>query len=110
LNRAPRPGEVAEYRPSALDAQSRVIYGGIAFLPNLNPGSNVLILQGTSMGGSEIALEVLENPALFQDLVRRVTQKRGKGSLPYFEALIRTRTQNGVAGESTILACRTLSE
>ena len=74
-NRAPEPGEEAEYQPSALDSLSRVIYGGIAFLPNLNRGSNVLILQGTSMAGLEVALEVLDNPALFRDLV--ATSHRG---------------------------------
>jgi hypothetical protein len=109
-NRSPQPGEEVEYHPSALDEQSRVIYGGIAFLPNLNRGSNVLIIQGTSMGGSEMALEVLDNPAPFRDLLRRVTSGKRAGEAPYFEALIRTRTINGVAGESTIVASRLLGE
>jgi hypothetical protein len=87
-----------------------VIYGGIAFLPNLNQGGNVLIVQGTSMGATEGALEILENPTLFQNLVRRLTPNRRKGELPYFEALIRTRTLNGVAGESAIVAYRVLGE
>jgi hypothetical protein len=109
-NRAPQTGEEAEYRPSPLDPQTRVIYGGIAFLPNLNRGSNVLILQGTSMGGSEIALEILQNPALFRDLIRVVKAGRTSSQLPYFEALIRTRTRNGVAGEFTIIGTRVLGE
>ena len=105
-NRAPKPGEEAEYQASALDSLSRVIYGGIAFLPNLNRGSNVLILQGTSMAGLEVAMEVLDNPALFLDLARRVSAGQKDGDLPYFEALIRTRTLNGVAGESSIVGWR----
>uniref|UniRef100_Q027J0 Uncharacterized protein n=1 Tax=Solibacter usitatus (strain Ellin6076) TaxID=234267 RepID=Q027J0_SOLUE len=109
-NRSPQAGEEAAYHPSSLDEQSRVIYGGIAFLPNLNRGGNVLIIQGTSMGGSEIGLEVLDNPALFRDLLRRVAAARRAGEIPYFEALIRTRTMNGVAGESTIVASRVLGE
>jgi len=110
VNRAPQPGEEAEYWPSALDALSREIYGGIAFLPNVNRESNVLILQGTSMAGPEVALEVLDNPALLRDLVRRVGTGRREGELPYFEALIRTRTLNGVASESAIIASRVLGE
>jgi hypothetical protein len=110
LNRAPQSGEEAEYQPSALDALSRVIYGGIAFLPNVDQQSNVLILQGTSMAGPEAALEILDNPALFRDLVRRVSAGRRDGELPYFEALIRTRTLNGVANESAIIASRVLGE
>ena len=110
VNRAARPGEEAEYRPSALDALSRVIYGGIAFLPNVNRESNVLMLQGTSMAGMEVTLEVLDNPGLFRDLVRRVGAGRRDGELPYFEALIRTRTLNGVAGESAIVSSRVLGE
>lgn len=109
-NRAPQPGEELQYRPSPLDPQTRVIYGGIAFLPNLNGGSNVLILQGTSMGGAEIALEILENPDLFGDLILRVKAGRTSGPLPYFEALIRTRARNGVAGEFTIIGSRVLGE
>lgn len=110
FNRAPQPGEEAQYLPSALDAQSRVIYGGIAFLPNLTPGSNVLVVQGTSMGASEIALEVLTNPTLFEDLLRHIAPDGRTSALPYFEALIRTRTLSGVAGESTIVASRVLSQ
>ncbi len=110
LNRIPRPGEEAEYQPSALDALSRVIYGGIAFLPNVDRQSNVLILQGTSMAAPEAALEILDNPALFRALVRRISAGRRDGELPYFEALIRTRTLNGVADGSTIVASRILGE
>jgi hypothetical protein len=107
-NRAPQPGEEREYRPSALDELSRVIYGEIAFLPNLNGGSNVLLIEGTSMAASEMALEIADNPALFRGLLQRLQLKNGE--LPYFEALFRTRTVNGVAGESEIVATRTLRE
>lgn len=110
VNRAPRAGEDAQYEPSPLDPQTRVIYGGIAFLPNLNHASNVLIIQGTSMGGTEIALDILENPELFRDLVKRMTAAKPSAKLPYFEALIRTRTRNGVAGEFTIVASRVLGD
>ena len=107
VNRSPQKGEESEYHPSALDATSRLIYGAIAFLPSLNRESNVLILQGTSMGGTEGALELLGNPALSQDLIRHVTGRSPRdGPLPYFEALIRTQTVNGVAGDSSITAFR----
>jgi hypothetical protein len=109
VNRAPQKGEETEYRPSALDATSRVIYGAIAFLPNLNQGGNVLILQGTSMSGSEVALDFLDKPSLFRDLARRLGPT-GDGSLPYFEALIRTQSVNGVAAESSIAACRVVGK
>ncbi len=62
------------------------------------------------MAGLEVALDVLDSPALFGDLVRRVSSGRRDRELPYFEALIRTRTLNGVAGESSIVGCRILSE
>jgi hypothetical protein len=108
VNRTPQKGEEAEYRPSALDATSRVIYGAIAFLPNLSRGSDVLILQGTSMSASESALEFLDNPSLFHDLMRRLNAGRD-GTVPYFEALIRTQSVNGVAAESSIAACRVIA-
>jgi hypothetical protein len=109
VNRAPQNGEQTEYKPSALDATSRVIYGVIAFLPNLNRGSNVLIFQGTSMSGSEVALDVLDNPALFHDLLQRLGPNQD-GTLPYFEALIQAQSVNGVAAESSIVACRVIAE
>jgi hypothetical protein len=109
VNRSPRQGEAAEFRPSALDATTRVIYGGIAFLPNLHRNGNVLIVQGTSMGGTEMALELLGNPSLFQDLLRRITGRVPDATPPpFFEAVIRTQTMNGVAGESSIVACRVI--
>jgi len=104
VNRAPRTGEEEEYLPSPLDATTRDIYGLIAFVPNLNHESDVLILQATSMAGTEVALETLANPALFRELQRQM----GSGKLAHFEALIRTRTLNGTAGESSILATRVL--
>ena len=104
VNRAPRAGEQEEYLPSPLEATTRDIYGLIAFVPNVNHESDVLILQATSMAGTEVALETLDNPALFRELQRQM----GSGKLAHFEALIRTRTLNGVAGESSILATRVL--
>lgn len=110
VNREPRPGEQATYQPSALDALSREIYGGIAFLPNVNGQSNVLILQGTSMAAPEAELEILDNPALLRNLARHLGAAKRDGELPYFEALIHTRTLNGVASESTVIASRVLGE
>jgi hypothetical protein len=107
VNRAPQKGEESRYLPSALDATARVIYGSIAFLPNLNHDSSVLILQGTSMGGTEVALELLGNESQFQDLIRRITGRTPRdGAPPHFEALIRTQSINGVAAESSIAAYR----
>jgi len=109
VNRSPQKGEEREYRPSALDATTRVIYGAIAFLPNLNRDNNVLILQGTSMGGTEVALELLGNDSQFQDLMRRMTGRAPRdGALPHFEVLIRTQSINGVAAESSIAGYRLL--
>jgi len=106
VNRAPQKGEESKYLPSALDATTRVIYGSIAFLPNLNRDSSVLILQGTSMGATEVAVELLGNESQFQDLIRRITGRARDGAPPYFEALIRTQSINGVAAESSIAAYR----
>ena len=110
VNRTPRPGEQALYQPSALDALSREIYGGIAFVPNVDGQSNVLILQGSSMAATEAALEVLDNPAKLRDLAGRLGARRMDGELPYFEALVRARSLNGVASESTVIASRIIGE
>jgi hypothetical protein len=62
------------------------------------------------MAGTEIALDVVDNPPLFQDLVRHVSNGRRSGELMFFEALIRAHTLNGVAGESSIVASRVVGE
>jgi hypothetical protein len=107
VNRSPQKGEERQYDPSALDATTRVIYGSVAFLPNLNRENNVLILQGTSMGATEVALELLGNESQFSDLVRRITGRATRdGPPPHFEALFRTQSINGVAAESSLAAYR----
>jgi hypothetical protein len=105
-NVAPRPGEQTEYRPSPLDATTRDIYGEMALLPNVNGEASVLILQGTSMAATEACLDIAANGPLFRELLRRVQAGRPGPDLPYFEALIRTRTTSGVAGETSIVAVR----
>jgi hypothetical protein len=105
-NRAPRPGEEAVYRPGPLESPSRDTYGGIALVPNLHRGSSVLLVQGTAMAASEVALEMVDNPALFRELMRCLGSGKSASGLPYFEALIRTRTVNGVSGETSVIACR----
>jgi hypothetical protein len=110
VNRAPRPGEESVYRSGSLESPSRVIYGGLAYLPNLLRGSSVLILQGTAMAGTEVSLEVLDNAVLFRALMQCVGAGKPVSSLPYFEALVRTRTVNGVSGETSVVACRQPAE
>jgi len=107
-NVAPQPGEQPEYRPSPLDATTRDIYGVLAFLPNLNGETNVLILEGTSMAATEACLEITGNAALFRELTHRLQADGFGAELPHFEALIRTRTTSGVAGEMSIVAVRLL--
>jgi len=65
----------------------------------------VLILEGTSMAGTESAADfVFENGRLLPFLEKI---RNPNGALPYFELLLQSNNVNGTASESEIIAYRT---
>ncbi|MDR3718020.1 MAG: hypothetical protein P4K98_04410 [Bryobacteraceae bacterium] len=93
VNRKPRAGEQAEYRPTHSGAE-RVVYGGVALLPGPQHRGNVLILLGTSFAGGETACEFITNEKLCSRFLEKLTAE-SKGRLPYFEVLLRTVSISG---------------
>jgi hypothetical protein len=104
-NRAPQPGEQAEY-PPVEEGAKRTVYAAVAFVRNLNDGGNVLIIAGSSSGAQEIAAEFVTNEKLLNAFANRIL--KGRNRLPHFEILIRTITLAGVAQEPEIIAYRVL--
>ena len=102
-NRAPRSGESQVYKLVPDDPDHRA-YAVVAFVPNLNRTGNVLIVEGTTMAGTEAAADfsfegnrllTLLHPYLHPD-----------GTLPHFEILLQTSNIGGGAPESSVVSYR----
>ncbi len=104
LNRAPRDKEAPRWDSVYADAQHRV-YGVVAYLPNLNGDGNALILEGTSMAGTESAWDFVSDDSQLSPFLDPI--RRSDGSIPHFEIVLGTNNFNGSAAKSTVLAWRT---
>lgn len=104
-NVKPAPGEPDTYRATARSGQPGDAYGLVAWLPNLDATGSVVTLSGTNMEGTEAAAELLLNTASFEKLRARLGGPEA-GSFPYFEALIRARSQAGAGSGAEIVAVR----
>jgi len=105
LNRKPLNGEPTQWTSNYGDANHRV-YGVVAFLPNLTGTGSVLILEGTSMPGTESAWNFVADTSQLLPFLDRI--KRADGSIPHFQCVLGTENMNGSSVKSTILAWRVI--
>ena len=103
LNRSPRPEEPKQWDSVGNDPQRRV-YCLVAYVPNLAGKGNALILEGTSMSGTEGAWDFVSDDALLLPFLKRI--QRPDGSIPHFELLLGNQNMNASAVQSRILAWR----
>lgn len=95
-NAHPRPGEEARYDTHLKD-KSKPIYGLVAFMPNGGSnGQHVILLEGTTIAGTESAIDFVLNNARLDAFLKNHPRKDGP---PHFEALLETE---GVAGTSPV--------
>ena len=104
LNRSPHPGEPAHWDSVWNDPQRRV-YGLVAYVPNLAGDGNALILEGTSMSGTEGARDFAMDDSSLLPFLKRIQRK--DGSIPHFEALVGTQNMSASAVHNNLLAWRT---
>jgi hypothetical protein len=104
FNRSPRPGEPARWDSHWNDPQ-RKVYGLVAYLPNLAGDGNVLILEGTSMSGTEGARDFAMDDSQLLPFLKRIA--RADGVIPHFEVLLGTQNMSASAVRSNLLAWRT---
>jgi len=105
LNRKPLSGEPTQWTSNYGDPNHRV-YGVVAFLPNLGATGSVLILEGTSMPGTESAWNFVADNSLLLPFLDRV--RRPDGTIRHFECVLGTDNMNGSSVKSTILAWRAI--
>lgn len=106
LNRSPKHGEPKQWDSARNDPQRRV-YGLVAYLPNLGGDGNALIIEGTSMSGTEGAWDFVADDSQLLPFLKRI--QRPDGTLPHFELLLGTQNMNASAVQSTLLAWRTMN-
>jgi hypothetical protein len=104
LNRAPQGNEARQWDSVYTDAQHRV-YGVVAYMPNLSRNGNVLILEGTSMAGTECAWDFISDDSQLLPFLNGI--RRADGTLPHFEVILGTNNMSGSAVKNTVLAWRT---
>ncbi len=102
-NRKPQPGEDSTYSREPNDHSQRA-YALVALLPNLDRTGNVLILEGTTMAGTEAASDFAFDEKRLMDILKPYMGARK--SLPHFEVLLQTSVIGGGAPESKVLAYR----
>jgi hypothetical protein len=107
LNRLPHSNELPRYQADLTGSVHRV-YGLIALQPNIGGSGNVLLLEGTSMAGTESAADFVFDDSRLLPFLAKIRQKNGL--LPYFELLLQSNNMNGSASGSEILAYRTSAQ
>jgi hypothetical protein len=106
ISRSPRGTELSRYEADSVDPQQKV-YGLIALRPNLEGSGDVLILEGTSMAGTESAADFVFDDARLLPFIPQIGS--ANGGLPYFELLLQSNSLNGSASQSEIVAYRTFT-
>lgn len=105
VNRAPRGNEPKKWDFVDADVQHRV-YGVVAYLPNLSGDGNVLILEGTSMAGTECAWDFVSDDSQLLPFLKQI--QSADRTLPHFEVMLGTNNMSGNAVKNNILAWRTI--
>lgn len=105
FNRSPQGSESRQWESAYDDSQHRV-YGIVAYLPNLGGDGNALVLEGTSMAGTECAWDFVSDDSQVRPFLKRI--RRPDGTLPHFEVLLQTNNMSGSAVKGNILAWRVM--
>jgi hypothetical protein len=73
-------------------------------LPNLSGNGNVLILEGTTIAGTESALDFVSDDSQLLPFLQQL--RRADGRLPHFEVVLGANNMSGSAVKNSILAWR----
>jgi hypothetical protein len=103
INRSPQGSESRQWNSAYEDSQHRV-YGVVAYLPNLGGDRNALILEGTSMAGTECAWDFVSDDSQLLPFLKRI--RRPNGTIPHFEVLLETSNMSGSAVKGSVLGWR----
>lgn len=105
MNLKPKGAEPTSWTANYDDPQHR-IYGVVAFLPNLRSAGNVLLVEGTSMAGTQSAWDFVADDSLFIPFIHRI--RRSDGSIPHFQLVLESINFGGSSVKRDILAYRVM--
>lgn len=103
INKSPKGDEPTRWDSRLNDSQHRV-YGVVAFVPNLSGHGNALLVEGTSMAGTEAAWDFVSDDSELLPFLKRI--QRPDGEVPHFELLLGTQNMSSSAVHSNVLAWR----
>ena len=106
INKSPRHGEPAQWDSARNDPQHRV-YGVVAYVPNLAGDGDALILEGTSMSGTEGAGDFVLDDSQLLPFLKQI--QRPDGTIPHFELVVGTQNISSSAARNSLLAWRTMN-
>ena len=106
MNRSPQKEEPARWESKTDDPQHRV-FAVIAYLPSLTGDGNALIIEGTTVAGTEAASDFVNDDARLLPFLNRI--RRSDGSLPHFELVLEAHNMSASAVQNQILAWRTIN-
>jgi hypothetical protein len=105
MNRAPVGAEPSSWTANYDDAQHRV-YAVVALLPNPSGTGSVLMLEGTSMAGTECAWDFVADDSSLLPFLDRI--RRPDRSIPHFQLLLDSTNLTGSSVKRNILAWRAM--
>lgn len=98
----PRAGEQPAYMTMP-DTKDTIGYSAIAYFPNTEHSSSVLIIAGTTAEATEASVDFL----LSEKSMQQLKQSLSPGNLKHFEVLLRTTRLDGTPLSAEIVASRT---
>ena len=107
LNRSPQGHEARQWE-SSYDGDHPRVYGVVAYLPNLSGVGHALLLEGTSMAGTECAWDFASDDSQLAPFLARI--RRPDGTIPHFEVLLETSNMSGSALKGNIVAWRVVHD
>lgn len=102
-NRQPHLGEPTQWLSDPM-AQLYTVYCKASYLANPSGEGNILLLEGTSMAGTECAWEFSADQHRVMQFLRQASWSADY--IPHFEVLLKTRNLGGDSAESSIVAWR----
>jgi hypothetical protein len=107
VNRHPLAGEQPIY-PMVSNDPDHTVYGLVAYRPNLTRTGHVLIVEGETMAGTQTASEFLLDDTHLLPFLKSIQRK--DGTIPHFEALIRSSSLGGQSSQIERVAFRAYTD
>lgn len=110
LNKNPRPGEQAVYKPEFDPVTNELSrdYALVLMLPNERKENRILLIYGIYTQGSQAAIEYFTSPERLAELHQALIDLSPdhKSVPPYFQALLQAPVENHIPGKASLVSLR----